>query len=110
MRTNQRDDWRDCRLIVTVPRGLLENSGFEDVHVRRAGFPFFNLYKTTVIMRGKRLIDDVEHPKDGLNSGASDATLRFFERAFRYNLKSSPFGWQLLAVAKMPGQNELESS
>ena len=74
-----------CRLVVTVPGGprsafdrhighrrhftatrlrrLLEESGFEDIEVHRAGFPFFDLYRLVVIARGKRLIADVEQSK-----------------------------------------------
>jgi SAM-dependent methyltransferase len=111
-----------CRIIITVPGGprsafdrhighrrhftakglksLLEANGFEEVTVRRAGFPFFNLYKLLVIARGKRLIADVEQSTSPLGGGTSGAALRFFNRAFRYNLSSSPFGWQLLAVAR----------
>jgi SAM-dependent methyltransferase len=110
------------RLVVTVPGGprsafdrhighrrhftagrlrrLLEESGFQEVTVHRAGFPFFDLYRLVVIARGKRLIDDVEQSKDALGDGTSGAALRFFNRIFRYNLDSSPFGWQLLAVAR----------
>jgi SAM-dependent methyltransferase len=113
-----------CRLVVTVPGGprsafdrhighrrhftairlrrLLEQSGFEDVTVRRAGFPFFDLYRLVVIARGRRLIADVEESKSELGSGTSGTALRFFDRAFRYNWDSSPFGWQLLAVARRP--------
>jgi SAM-dependent methyltransferase len=111
-----------CRLVVTVPGGprsafdrhighrrhftatrmrrLLEESGFEDVTVCKAGFPFFNLYKLVVIARGKRLIADVEQSDSELGSGTSGTALRFFDRTFRYNWDSSPFGWQLLAVAR----------
>jgi SAM-dependent methyltransferase len=111
-----------CRLVVTVPGGprsafdrhighrrhfsesrlrrLLEESGYEDVTVRRAGFPFFNLYRLVVIARGKRLIADVEESKSELGKGTSGTALQFFYRLFRYNLDSSPFGWQLLAVAR----------
>jgi hypothetical protein len=35
-----------------------------------------------------------------LDQGASGAALRMFNHAFRYNLDSSPFGWQLLAEAR----------
>ena len=74
-----------CRIVVTVPggprsafdrhighrrhftakrlRSLLEANGFENVTVRRAGFPFFDLYRMVVIARGKRLIADVEESK-----------------------------------------------
>ena len=75
-------------------------NGFGDVTVHRAGFPFFDLYRLVVIARGRRLIDDVEQSKDALGDGTSGAALRFFNRIFRYNLDSSPFGWQLLAVAR----------
>ncbi len=79
---------------------LLEANGFERVRVRRAGFPFFDLYRLVVIARGKRLIADVEQPSDtALDGGASGAALRLFDRLFRYNLDSSPFGWQLPAEA-----------
>ena len=110
------------RLVITVPGGprsafdrhighrrhftaarlrhLLETSGFEQVKVQRAGFPFFDLYRLVVILRGKRLVADVEQTAGtALDRGASGTALRFFDRAFRYNLESTPFGWQLLAVA-----------
>lgn len=116
------------RLIVTVPggprsafdrhighrrhftpvrlRSVLEAGGFVPQTVVRAGFPFFNLYKLAVIARGSRLIDDLDdskRPREGLSSpeatGAARTVLRFFQRAFRFNIDSSPFGWQLLAVA-----------
>ena len=110
-----------CRLVVTVPGGprsafyrhighhrhftarrlrrLLEESGFEDVSVHRAGVPFFDLY-VVVIARGKRLIADVEQSNDAVGDGTSGAALGVFSRIFRYNLDSAPFGWQLLAVAR----------
>jgi len=115
-----------CRLVITVPGGprsafdrhighrrhftaarlrrLLETSGFEQVTVQRAGFPFFDLYRLVVILRGKRLVSDVEQSEGTtLGDGASGAALRIFDRAFRHNLDSSPFGWQLLAVAHRSG-------
>jgi 2-polyprenyl-3-methyl-5-hydroxy-6-metoxy-1,4-benzoquinol methylase len=111
-----------CRLVITVPggprsafdrhighrrhfsarrlRSLLEANGFDQIKVQRAGFPFFDLYRLIVILRGKRLVADVEQTSGtALDEGASGIGLRLFNRAFRYNLDSSPFGWQLLAVA-----------
>lgn len=112
-----------CRLVVTVPGGprsafdrhighrrhftasrlrdLLESTGFDQVKVQRAGFPFFDLYRLVVIARGKRLIGDVERTAGtSLDQGASGAALRVFDRAFRFNLDSSPFGWQVVARAR----------
>ncbi len=112
-----------CRVVITVPGGprsafdrhighrrhftstrlrqLLEDNGFEDIRVRRAGFPFFNVYRLVVIVRGRKLITDVEQSSGTtLDGGASGAALRLFDRAFHYNFNSSPFGWQLVAVAR----------
>lgn len=117
------------RLVVTVPGGprsafdrhighrrhfsaarlrtLLETNGFEQITVRGAGFPFFDLYRLVVITRGRRLIADVEQTSGtSLEAGASGAALRFFDRAFRYNLDSSPFGWQMIAEAHRPQSPE----
>ena len=113
-----------CRLVVTVPggprsafdrhighrrhftaarlRAVLEATGFEPLAIHRAGFPFFNVYRLMVIARGRKLIADVEQSEGTtLSAGASGAALRVFGRAFRYNLTSSPFGWQMLAVARL---------
>jgi 2-polyprenyl-3-methyl-5-hydroxy-6-metoxy-1,4-benzoquinol methylase len=111
-----------CRLVVTVPGGprsafdehighrqhftpatlrtLLAGAGFDVMHVARAGFPFFNLYRLAVIARGRKLIEDLESPS---SHGAQGAVLSLFDRAFRFNLASTPFGWQMVAVARYPG-------
>jgi len=116
-----------CRLVVTVPGGpksaldryighrqhfrpasirtLLESSGFEVEHVYRAGFPFFNLYRLAVILRGTRLIEDLKSssPSDPA-SFMQRVVSRFFDVTFHWNLPNSPFGWQIVAVARLhPG-------
>jgi SAM-dependent methyltransferase len=111
-----------CRLIVTVPGGprtafdrhighrkhftkrslseVLERSGFKVVTVRRAGFPFFNLYKLVVLLRGRALVADLSSSVTPARvSRLSDIVQRFFGASFGWNLEASPFGWQLLAVA-----------
>jgi SAM-dependent methyltransferase len=111
-----------CRLVVTVPGGpmsafdrhighrqhftpealrtLLEEAGFEVERADRAGFPFFNLYRLTVLLRGRRLVDDIA---DGEGSRAARAVMRLFGVLFRLNIASSPWGWQVLATARFPG-------
>jgi len=113
-----------CRLVVTVPggprsafdehighrrhygaaslRALLTGAGFDVERVARAGFPFFNLYRLAVIARGRRLIADLESGAPGA-AGAPGAVLAFFDKSFRLNLPSSPFGWQMVAVARYRG-------
>ena len=113
-----------CRLVVTVPggprsafdehighrrhftpkslRALLGDAGFDVERVARAGFPFFNLYRLAVIARGRKLIADLESGgTDG--AGAQGAVLKFFDVAFKWNLASSPLGWQMVALARYPG-------
>ncbi len=114
-----------CRLVVTVPGGprsafdrhighrqhftpaglrrVLEGAGFDVGRVTRAGFPFFNLYRLAVIARGRRLIADLEGAPSEGSGGAQGAVLGLFDRAFRLNLASSPFGWQMVAVATLAG-------
>jgi trans-aconitate methyltransferase len=114
-----------CRLVVTVPGGprsafdrhighrqhfaptglrqLLQGAGFTVESVARAGFPFFNLYRLAVIGRGRRLIADLERSPAESGPGAQSTALALFDRAFRYNLDSSPFGWQMVAVGRFTG-------
>ncbi len=114
-----------CRLVVTVPGGprsafdrhighrqhfapatlrrVLAGGGLRRRVVARAGFPFFNLYRLAVIARGRRLIADLERSPAEARPGTQGAVLAFFDRAFRLNLPSSPFGWQMVAVARLSG-------
>jgi len=110
---------RGCRVVVTVPGGpmsafdhsighrrhftpstltsLLAESGLRVERAQRAGFPFFNLYRLTVIARGRRVTHDVHG-----NSSTAAAAMAAFDRLFRFNLPQSPFGWQIVAVAMRP--------
>ena len=40
------------------------------------------------------------------SGGAQGAVLAFFDRAFRLNIQSSPFGWQMVAVGRLAGAEE----
>jgi SAM-dependent methyltransferase len=112
-----------CRLIVTVPggplsafdrhighrrhfspqslRAVLEQAGFAVDSAARAGFPFFNLYRLAVLLRGERLVDDVAQ---GAGTRPARLLMRIFGVLFRLNLASSPWGWQVLATARVPGR------
>jgi SAM-dependent methyltransferase len=111
-----------CRLIVTVPGGpmsafdrhighrrhftaksmggLLEQAGFIVERSMRAGFPFFNLYRLIVLLRGERLVDDAAR---GGGTRPARLAMGIFGVLFRLNLTSSPWGWQVLAAARFPG-------
>lgn len=110
-----------ARLIVTVPGGpmsafdrhighrqhftrrsiaqVLEKAGFRVDRIYLAGFPFFNLYRCAVIVRGEKLA------QDGSSTGNSAAliaalAMNVFRFLFRFNVSDSPFGWQVVAVAR----------
>jgi SAM-dependent methyltransferase len=113
-----------CRILVTVPGGpmsaldrhighrrhydpdalreILESSNFQVEKIYRAGFPFFDLYRLAVIARGKRLIDDIDSESSGrFASKAQNWMNRFFRFAFHANMTNSPFGWQIVAIARL---------
>lgn len=110
-----------CVLVVTVPGGpqtafdrhlghrrhftpeslrhVLTEAGLTVERITAAGFPFFNLYRLVVLLRGKRLIDDAAKPS-GLACFAMDA----FRVLFRFNSPTAPWGWQLVARARFGGR------
>ena len=105
-----------CRLVVTVPGGpmcqfdkhighrrhftqeslreVLDASGFHTVRTYGAGFPFFNLYRLAVVLRGQKLVEDVTGPPSGLMR----FSMAIFDQLFRFN--SRFWGWQILAIAR----------
>jgi SAM-dependent methyltransferase len=111
-----------ARLIVTVPGGpisafdrhighrqhfdrekigsMLHEAGYSVERTFLAGFPFFNLYRLLIIARGKRLARDVEIKSLGMSSGLAWFAMKLFGILFHANLLDSPFGWQLIAIAR----------
>jgi 2-polyprenyl-3-methyl-5-hydroxy-6-metoxy-1,4-benzoquinol methylase len=111
-----------ARLIVTVPggpmaafdrhighrqhfdrrkiRAMLEQAGYSVERIYLTGFPFFNLYRLLVIARGKRLAQDVESQSSGFSSALASYMMKLFRLLFHFNLRDSPFGWQVVAVAR----------
>ncbi len=110
-----------CKLVVTVPGGwwnafyghighrrhytpadlktLLESSGFTVERTFAAGFPFFNLYRMLVTLRGEGLIEQAaRRPSLALRTAGAV----FNALSSHLNL-SHPWGWQMLAVARYRG-------
>jgi len=112
-----------CRLIVTAPGGpmsafdkhighrkhwraseieiLLRRAGYTLDHVSGVGFPFFNLYRCLVILRGKKLISDVGAGPSTGASLAARAAMAGFHWLIRPGLNSSRWGWQMIARARV---------
>lgn len=76
----------------------LHAAGFRSVRAFCAGFPFHNLYRGAVVMRGQAIIHDAQAQPAGWLAAA----YRLAHWSFRLNLPSSPWGWQLLALATAP--------
>jgi SAM-dependent methyltransferase len=113
-----------CRLVVTVPggrmsafdrnighrqhftpesvRAVLDGAGMRTVLAGRAGFPMFNLYRSMVIARGEKLVDDAV-ADGGRPSPALRAAMLAFGALFTLNLPRTPWGVQIVAVAYEPG-------
>lgn len=118
-----------ARFVITVPAGprsafdlhighrrhftagglasLLTSAGLELESVHGAGFPFFNLYRLAVVARGKKLIDDATQ-RGPLPLGAR-ASIRVFSWLFGLNSGVTPWGWQLVAVAREPASRSAVS-
>jgi SAM-dependent methyltransferase len=109
----------NATLIITVPGGIksyndiylghrrhytkksltqiLQAADFKIEKIWQGGFPFFNLYKILVTLRGKKIIADAKQTEF---SWTFSLLLKIFSILFRFNLPHSYFGWQLVAVAK----------
>lgn len=116
-----------ARLVVTVPGGpmsafdrhighrqhftresisrVLDGAGFVVERVYLNGFPFFNLYRCVVIARGEKLAADANAGSGGFSAWLAGAVMTVFRGLFRLNLMDSPFGWQVVAVARKTGMD-----
>jgi len=110
-----------ARLIVTVPGGPMSSfdrhighrqhftarklrsylgaSGWEVQRIFRAGFPFFNIYRALVIARGERLARDLTSTPTQILR-LERIAMHVFRVLFRANFLDSPFGWQIIAIAR----------
>jgi 2-polyprenyl-3-methyl-5-hydroxy-6-metoxy-1,4-benzoquinol methylase len=70
------------------------------LNMQSAGFPFFNLYKLVIGLRGKKLIEDLASDSSSKNSNIMKYTMAVFNFLFRFNLDNSRFGWQIIAVIR----------
>ena len=82
-------------------REVLSQAGFDVETIWLSGFPYFNLYRLAVILRGDRLSDDAKSAEaGGTTSKLAQAALVVFNFLFRFNMRNCPFGWQVVAIAR----------
>jgi 2-polyprenyl-3-methyl-5-hydroxy-6-metoxy-1,4-benzoquinol methylase len=113
-----------CRVVVTVPGGpisafdrhighrrhytreslrrTLVAAGLRVEHVSGAGFPFFNLYRGVVIIRGGRMVRDVGGDGSALPSPPARAAMAAFRVLLSIPVPTNRLGWQLVGVATEP--------
>jgi 2-polyprenyl-3-methyl-5-hydroxy-6-metoxy-1,4-benzoquinol methylase len=113
-----------CRLVITVPGGpmsafdrhighrrhftpatlreTLAAAGFEVDQVSGAGFPFFNLYRSVVILRGERMVDDAGGTGATSPSPAARAAMAVFRPLLAVPAPRNRLGWQVVGVARIP--------
>jgi SAM-dependent methyltransferase len=81
---------------------LLNEAGLQVTTLQGAGFPFFNLYRLTVVARGRKLITDATAGGGGELPLAARLAIHAFSWLFRLNTDRTLRGWQLVAVAAEP--------
>ena len=82
-------------------RQTLARAGFNRETVWLAGFPVFNLYRLLVILRGRRLIGDIQAGDGGrAASGVARVFMSAFRLLFKLNMRNCPMGWQVVAIAR----------
>jgi hypothetical protein len=81
---------------------LLRGAGYVPEQVTGAGFPFFNLYRCVIVLRGEKLVEDVSARQGPSSSRYVRMGMAVFRRLFRLNINSSPWGWQMVGKAHVP--------
>ena len=79
--------------------GLLQQAGYRAEFAGKAGFPFFNLYRCAVILRGQKLVEDISVGNNSPGTRMARFVMSVFHLLFRVNLQASPWGWQMIAKA-----------
>jgi SAM-dependent methyltransferase len=121
-----------CRLVVTVPGGpmsafdrhighrrhytaeslrrLLIDAGFEVERTTGAGFPFFNLYRAVVVLRGERLVSDADGGGRNSASSPARAVMGVFRPLLAAPAPNNRLGWQIVGIARAAAPAEAGTS
>jgi SAM-dependent methyltransferase len=78
---------------------LLQRCGFKKTRVISAGWPFFNLYRCMVLARGNKLVNDISPHTPAAKTRLIQIIGLLFSFLFRFNVNSSRYGWQMVAIA-----------
>jgi 2-polyprenyl-3-methyl-5-hydroxy-6-metoxy-1,4-benzoquinol methylase len=78
---------------------MLNNCGFENFKIFRAGFPGLSVIRFGSIVRGKKIISDLSNSNS--LSLLPRVALVFSKFLLKFSFTDSPLGWQLVAVIKL---------
>jgi len=81
---------------------LIRDAGLIPERVSGVGFPFFNLYRMVVILRGKALIRDACGQENQQPSLLARVVMGAFSLVLKRALNSTSMGWQMTAQARKP--------
>jgi SAM-dependent methyltransferase len=81
---------------------VLGEGGLAVENTYLSGFPFFNLYRAAVILRGEKLASDVASGERQSAPWWMRIAMSLFRWLFHLNLRNHPWGWQVVAVARKP--------
>jgi SAM-dependent methyltransferase len=85
---------------VKLLENLLKKSNFRSIDVKAVGWPFFNIYRLMLLIRGNKLVEDVSCS----NILKVPLKIKFigsiFKYLFKFNLNKINLGWQMVAIAK----------
>jgi SAM-dependent methyltransferase len=85
----------------SLVRETLTQAGFDIEKVWLAGFPFFNLYRLLMVLRGRQLITDAEAGEGrGTIARLRHFAMPAFRLMFKLNLRNFPLGWQIVVIAR----------
>lgn len=80
----------------------IRDAGLIPEKVCGMGFPFFNLYKTIIILRGKALIRDVSTQSTQQVSLSAKMAMGAFSLVLKRRFNGTLWGWQMIAQARRP--------
>src|SRR5262249_43032985 len=83
-------------------REQLQSAGGGGERIDSARFPFHNLYRLLVVASGGVAVTQATGRSSALTGWTTEALSRAFDALFRLNLPATPWGWQLVARAKLP--------
>lgn len=79
---------------------VLTEAGFTIRHLEAPGWPFFNIYKLLIALRGKAFLADIDAKADAGRSTMRALVAKVFDVLLRQQKGTGRLGWQMLAVVQ----------